>query len=113
MKKLLMILPVIFITACSSFVESKNGADTLIELDGAPENCTFSYKIKTSVAVYSKEDAIRYLRNTIVDNDKPGNAFWIVTEKTELNEGAIFGPDETFIMNTNIYNCPEFDNIKK
>ncbi len=113
MNKILLGFLALTIAACSNFVSNQNGSENLIELESQPINCTFLYKTKFEVSLYSEEDAKRYIENSIVDNDNAGNAYWIVSSRTRENEGAIFGPTKTFIMNTNVYNCAEFDNIKK
>lgn len=103
MKKILLCL---FLIGCSGYIQNENGSENLKKLDTKPNDCTFLYKIESDVSVYDEDDARRYLENRIADQENPGNAYWIVSQKTKQNPSAIFGPKNTFIFVANVYDCP-------
>ena len=64
------------------------------------------YKIESEVSVYDADDARVYLENRIADQARPGNAYWITSQRTRPNEWVIFGPERAFILVANVYDCP-------
>lgn len=114
MKKYLLLFFIMFIiSGCGGLVKNKNGSEFLTRLDKEPIGCTFLYKIQTDVSVYNIEDAHRYLENAIVEKTFSGNAYWITSQTTKQNDWVIFGPERSFVLNANIYNCPYLEQIKK
>lgn len=105
MKKLLLLS--LLLADCSGYVQNENGSENIKRLDAKPNNCTMLYKLESDVSVYDRDDALRYLENRIADQENPGNAYWIVSERTRQNPSAIFGPKNTFIFVANVYNCPD------
>lgn len=107
MKKILfLILPVVLV-ACNGFVKTNENAENIKQLYSEPKNCEFLYKQESTIAVYDSEDAHRYVKNAIADNDRGGNSFLVTQEKTKSNPSAILGPKNTFIINVSVYDCPE------
>ena len=107
MKKYLVLLFAAFVmVGCGGYIKNENGSEHLKQLDGEPIGCVFLYKIESEVSVYDQEDARRYLENRIVDQARPGNAYWIVSERTKPNEWVVFGPERSFIFSANVYDCP-------
>jgi len=105
MKKTLLLIPMVLF-GCGGYVQNENGSENLIQLDEKPNDCTFLYKINVDVAVYDEDDAIRYLENKIMEQDNPGNAYTVVSQKTKQNPSAIFGPKNTYIFIADVYDCP-------
>ena len=107
MKKLIAICSLLFaLGACSGLIENENGSEYLTQLEAEPIGCTFLYKIESEVSVYDADDARRYLENRIADQARPGNAYWITSQRTRPNEWVIFGPERAFILVANVYDCP-------
>lgn len=114
MKKYLLLCGVaLSVSACGGFVKNKNGSEFLTRLDKEPIGCTFMYKIQTDVSVYNIEDARRYMENTIVEKAITGNAYWITSQTTKQNDWVLFGPERSFVLNANIYNCPHLAPLPK
>ena len=114
MKKYLLLCGVMLsVAACGGLVKNKNGSDFLTRLDKEPIGCTFLYKIQTDVSVYNIEDAHRYMENAIVEKAISGNAYWITSQATKQNDWVIFGPERSFVLNANVYNCPHLAQLPK
>lgn len=107
-----MIMVVFGMTACGGFIKNENGSEYIKQLDGEPIGCVFLYKLESEVSVYDQEDARRYLENRIADQARPGNAYWIVSQRTKPNEWVIFGPERAFVFAANVYECPNPMNVK-
>ncbi len=107
MKKIFGLFIILFsLVSCGGLIKNENGSENLIQLDSEPVNCTFLYKIESEVSVYDVADARRYLENRIVDQARPGNAYWITSQRTKPNEWVIFGPERAFVLVANVYECP-------
>ena len=113
MKKFLAIFAVLLsVAACGNMVKNENGSQYLVQLDAEPIGCTFLYKLESEVSVYAAEDARRYLENRIVDQARPGNAYWITSQRTKPNEWVIFGPERAFVLVANVYDCPHPNSVR-
>jgi hypothetical protein len=106
MKKVFAILLALGLTACGGMIKNENGSERLVKLDSEPIACTFLYKLETEVSVYDAEDARRYMENRIVDQARSGNAYWITSLRTKPNEWVVFGPERSFVLVANVYDCP-------
>lgn len=113
MKKFLLLLAVFGLSACGGLIKNENGSENIKKLDAEPKGCVFLYKMETEVSVYDAEDARRYLENKIADQARPGNAYWITSQRTKPNEWVVFGPERSFVLVANVYNCPEFEQNTK
>lgn len=105
MKKIL-VLCALAVSACGGMIKNENGSEHLTKLDAEPVGCTFLYKLEAEVSVYDADDARRYLENRIADQARPGNAYWITSQRTRPNEWVIFGPERSFVLAANVYDCP-------
>ena len=94
------------LAGCGGMIKNENGSEYLTQLDAEPIGCTFLYKLESEVSVYDADDARRYLENRIVDQARPGNAYWITSQRTRPNEWVLFGPERSFILVANVYDCP-------
>lgn len=94
------------LSACSGLVKNENGSEYLKQLDAEPVGCVYLYKIESETSVYDADDARRYMENSIVDKARGGNAYWITSQRTKPNEWVFFGPERSFIVTANVYNCP-------
>ena len=94
------------LAACSGMIKPENGSQYLTQLEAEPIGCTFLYKIESEVSVYDADDARVYLENRIADQARGGNAYWITSQRTRPNEWVIFGPERSFILVANVYDCP-------
>ncbi len=112
MKKIFALGILVLLTACNGFVKNENGSQYLVQLDAEPIGCTFLYKLETEVSVYAAEDAKRYMENRIVDQARPGNAYWITSQRTKPNEWVIFGPERSFVLVANVYDCPNANRVR-
>ena len=113
MKKYMALLfAAVVMAGCGGYIKNENGSEHLKQLDGEPIGCTFLYKLESSVSVYDQDDARRYLENRIADQARPGNAYWIVSERTKPNEWVVFGPERNFILVANVYDCPNVLNVR-
>ncbi len=107
MKKALAVCSLLLaLAACGNMIKNENGSEYLTQLEAEPIGCTFLYKIESEVSVYDADDARRYLENRIADQARPGNAYWITSQRTRPNEWVIFGPERAFILVANVYDCP-------
>ena len=106
MKKFLALFAVLVLAACGGMIKNENGSEFITQLDSEPIGCTFLYKLESEVSVYDADDARRYLENRIADQARPGNAYWIVSQRTKPNEWVIFGPERSFVLAANVYDCP-------
>ena len=106
MKKIFALFAVGALAACGGMIKNENGSEFITQLDAEPIGCTYLYKLESEVSVYDVEDARRYLENRIADQARPGNAYWIVSQRTRPNEWVMFGPERTFILVANVYDCP-------
>ena len=107
MKKILSLVAVLLTVAgCGGFIKNQNGSENLTQLTEEPTGCVFLYKLESEVSVYDVDDARRYLENRIVDQARPGNAYWITSQRTKPNEWVIFGPERAFVLTANVYDCP-------
>lgn len=106
MKKYLGIIALLAMAACGGMIKNENGSEFLTQLDAEPIGCTYLYKLESEVSVYDVEDARRYLENKIADQARPGNAYWITSQRTRPNQWVIFGPERTFVLAANVYDCP-------
>jgi len=98
-------------SGCSGLVKPEHGSEALVAIDAEPIGCLFLYKLEAETAVYDQRDAEQYLRNRIIDQSRRGNVYWIVSERTRPNEGAVFGPEKSFVMTANVYDCPNAMNV--
>lgn len=107
MKKALAVCSLLLaLSACGNMIKNENGSQYLTQLEAEPIGCTFLYKIESEVSVYDVDDARRYLENRIADQARGGNAYWITSQRTRPNEWVIFGPERSFILVANVYDCP-------
>lgn len=106
MKKIFALFAVLTLAACGGLVKNENGSEFITQLDSEPIGCTFLYKMESEVSVYDADDARGYLENRIADQARPGNAYWIVSQRTKPNEWVIFGPERAFVLVANVYDCP-------
>ncbi|MDR0804053.1 MAG: hypothetical protein LBO08_03135 [Rickettsiales bacterium] len=109
MKKILFLA--LLVSACSGMIKNENGSENLVKLNDEPVGCQYLYKLESEVSVYDAEDAQRYLENRIADQARKGNAYWITSQRTRPNSWAVFGPERAFVLNANIYKCPDVMNI--
>ncbi len=106
MRKYFAFIFALALTACGNMIKNENGSQFLTQLSAEPIGCTFLYKIESEVSVYDADDARRYLENRIADQARGGNAYWIVSQRTRPNEWVIFGPERSFVLTANVYDCP-------
>lgn len=111
-KYLYMFLITVGLGACGGYIKNENGSEYIKQLDGEPVGCAFLYKIESEASVYDVDDARRYLENRIADQAHPGNAYWIVSERTRPNEWVVFGPERSYVFTANVYECPNLLNVK-
>ncbi len=113
MKKFFMFAIAAFaLAACGGMIKNERGSEYLVQLDGEPIGCTYLYKLESEVSVYDADDARRYLENRIVDQARPGNAYWITSQRTKPNEWVIFGPERSFVLAANVYECRSPRSVK-
>lgn len=113
MKKFFALVAVLLsVAACSGMIKNENGSQYLVQLDAEPIGCTFLYKLESEVSVYDADDARRYLENRIADQARPGNAYWITSQRTKPNEWVIFGPERAFVLVANVYDCPHPNSVR-
>ena len=113
MKKYLgSIFALLMLAGCGGYIKNENGSQYIKQLDGEPIGCIFLYKIESEVSVYDQDDARRYLENRIADQARPGNAYWIVSQRTRPNEWVLFGPERAFVLAANVYECPNINSVR-
>ena len=105
-KKIAFLSMLLALAACGGYIKNENGSEYLTQLSAEPIGCTYLYKIESEVSVYDADDARRYLENRIADQARPGNAYWITSQRTRPNEWVIFGPERAFVLAANVYDCP-------
>lgn len=113
MKKYLgLFLGLFALCGCGGYIKNENGSEYIKQLDGEPIGCVFLYKLESEVSVYDADDARRYLENRIADQARPGNAYWLVSQRTRPNEWVLFGPERAFVLAANVYECPNLHAVK-
>ncbi len=112
MKKFFALFVLLLMTGCGGLIKNENGSQFLEQLTAEPIGCTFLYKLETEVSVYDADDARRYMENRIMDQARVGNAYWITSQRTKPNEWVIFGPERSFVLVANVYDCPNPTNIR-
>ena len=101
MKKLLLLS--LFLGACATTVpEQDNG---IVRLTSEPKNCEYLYNVDTTMTSYNVKDAYDFLEKRIIEQDGLGDTYYITGEETQENEGAIFGPKNTFKVKAKVYKC--------
>ena len=93
------------VAACTNTVKVDDGADALVQLNNKPNNCVYLYKLDAEASLYSHDDAIRYLKNRIVAQNKSGDAFWLERDETVQNSWVMFGPEHKYLMTARVYDC--------
>ena len=112
MKLILSLLACCVLAGCGGYVKNTGGSEYLVKLDAEPVGCVFLYKLESEISVYDADDARRYLENKIADQARPGNAYWITSQRTRPNEWVVFGPERSFVLTANVYDCPNARNIQ-
>ena len=105
MKKIILSVLLLSVAACTNTVKVDDGADALVQLNNKPNNCVYLYKLDAEASLYSHDDAIRYLKNRIVAQNKSGNAFWLERDETGQNSWVMFGPEHKYLMTARVYDC--------
>ncbi len=105
MKKIIFLIPVFFLINCSGLVKNEMGSENLISLDERPENCVFLKRLDVNISVYSSEDAVRFLENSIAKKSETADSYWIYESSQEEIPDAVFGPKQSYILKANVYNC--------
>ena len=90
------------ITACAATTDAGKG---LIKLGQEPKNCEFLYTMTSNAKTYDIDDAYEYLEQSITDQHKQGDSYYIVSETTSSNPSAILGPKQTYNFKVKVYNC--------
>lgn len=107
MKKYLAFSVLFFVVACTGMVERRPETKYLVQLKDEPVGCQYLYRLEVDALVYTKEDAIQYLENRIVDQARKGNTYWLVSIRTNPREFAFIGQERSYIIVANVYKCPE------
>ena len=102
MKKTILLAMFVAVCACSKSVKPDNG---LVRLQAEPKNCEFLYEIKSTFSGYSEEAAQDFIEKRIVEENALGDSYYIANEDIVENEGAIFGPRNTYKLQAKVYNC--------
>ncbi|MCL2538296.1 MAG: hypothetical protein FWF34_02670 [Alphaproteobacteria bacterium] len=106
MRKILLSTVCCLLLAACGGISAGKGSENLVKFNNEPTECRFLHRIDVDVSAYNAEDANQFLRNRIAAQPVHGNAYWIVSERTRRNEGAVFGPKNTFYFTANVYDCP-------
>ena len=102
MKKIMFLMLVLPLAGCIKSEKPDNG---LVRLDSIPQDCEFLYEIKSQFSGYSPEDAYDFVEKRIVEENGFGDSYYIASEDVIENEGAIFGPKNTYKLKAMVYNC--------
>ena len=102
MKKIYFLIIGLVMVACARYEKQDNG---LIRLNAEPANCKFLYEIKSSFSGYSEDEAYDFVEKRIVEENAFGDSYYIAEEDIVENEGAIFGPKNTYKLKAKVYNC--------
>lgn len=103
MKKIYLCATLLAICACA---DTKPQPDNgLVRLNAIPSNCNFLYEIKSSFSGYSEDAALDFVEKRIVEENAFGDSYYIASEDIVENEGAIFGPKNTYKLKAMVYNC--------
>ena len=107
MKKLLSFVFVGMLVACTSTVKPVDNSDNLVLTEYEPKNCVYVYKMDVTAEYYSRDDAILYLKNQIVAQNKSGNVVWLERVDKVQNDWVMFGPEYKYNMTARVYDCPK------
>ncbi|MDR2770341.1 MAG: hypothetical protein LBB08_02735, partial [Rickettsiales bacterium] len=101
----------LLLAACGGFIQKNPETEKLAQVKDEPLGCQFLYRLEVDALVYSKDDAITYLENRIVDQVRRGNVYWLVSVRTNPKEWKLFGQERSYIITANVYRCPEHANV--
>lgn len=90
------------LVACAETIGTGTGLTRLYQ---EPKDCTYLYAMTSDITNYSKEDVYNYLEQRILNQQKQGDSYYITSESTTDNVGAIFGPKQTYTLKVKVYNC--------
>ena len=113
MKKLLLCVFVGLLAACNNTVKPVESSDSLVVINYKPKSCVYLYKMSTSAEFYSRDDAVQYLKNQVVAQNKSGNVIWLEQEEKVQKDWVMFGPEYKYNMTARVYDCPNLEQLKK
>ena len=102
MKKFVLLSAVAVVCGCAESTKVGNG---LVRLNSEPTNCEFLYTIDSSVSTYKIADAYDFLEKRILEEKGFGDSYYISTQDSVKNAGAIFGPKNTYKLKAKVYKC--------
>lgn len=105
MKKFILLGLVGVLAACNNTVAPEKSEIDLIQVKQEPKSCVYLYKIDADAAFYSHDDALQYLKNRIIAQEKTGNVFWLAKDEKEQNSWVMFGPEYKYNMTAHVYDC--------
>ena len=101
MKKYIAFMSLVFLCACTG-TNIDNG---LTRLEKEPKNCDFLYVLNSNASTYKLSGAYDFLEKSILEQDKTGDSYYIVSEDVSKNSDAVFGPRNTFKFKVKVYKC--------
>ncbi|GHT59617.1 hypothetical protein FACS18945_5840 [Bacteroidia bacterium] len=104
-KSCFMFLVSCFLSACIKPAEMSPQAAALQKLESVSGTCALVHTITTEHALYNSTDADAFMRNRVAESSGRGNAFHIKEQSVRRNDGAVFGPTETFVAVVEVYEC--------
>ena len=102
MKKSIMLMSLVALSACATATDAGNG---LVRLDTEPKNCEYLYTINSSATTYKLAGAYDFLEKTILEQKTLGDSYYVVSQDVVENPDAVFGPENTFKFKVKVYNC--------
>ena len=82
MKKLTVLSSLVVLCACAVATAAGNG---LTRLDAEPKNCEYLYTIDSSATTYKLSGAYEYLEQSILEQQKIGDSYYIVNHLVKQN----------------------------
>jgi len=105
MKKLFLFS---LLAACSvGTIERSPGTEFLMPLNDEPVGCTLLYRLEVDAVARNQRDAIQFLENKIVEQPRTANAYWITSIRMVPRDRAVVGKQQAYVVNANVYRCPE------
>ena len=105
MKKIILVCFCGALLSCSLSSNDMEEKTRLVKLNYEPQDCEFLYEIKSDFSGYSEQSAIDFVEKRIVEENGFGDTYYISKQDVVENDGAVFGPKNTYKIKAKVYNC--------
>jgi len=104
MKRLALFL---ILAACAETVERSPGAENLVPFDDEPVGCVLLYRLSVEAEVRNQNEAVWFLEDKILEQQRQGNAYWITSIRSAPGRGGFASIGNAYAISANVYKCPD------